>query len=84
MSSDAFQVCPDSVLLSAQSFAQKAPLSRITISLDDDQHRSLKLLSILESKTLAQVVQEAIQEHLRRKGADRLEVTQGQPRPEAD
>ncbi len=54
------------------------PLSRITITLDDSQHRSLKLLSILENKTLAQVLQEAIQDHLQRKGADRLEVTQGQ------
>ncbi|MEB3350775.1 MAG: hypothetical protein VKM01_00450 [Cyanobacteriota bacterium] len=54
------------------------PLSRITITLDDSQHRSLKLLSILENKTLAQVLQEAIHDHLQRKGADRLEVTQGQ------
>lgn len=54
------------------------PLSRITITLDDSQHRSLKLLSILEKKTLAQVLQEAIHDHLQRKGADRLEVTQGQ------
>lgn len=52
-------------------------MSRITITLDDAQHRSLKLLSILENKTLAQVLQEAISSHLQSKGADRLEVTQG-------
>jgi len=52
-------------------------MTRITITLDDDQHRSLKLLSILENKTLAQVLQEAISAHLQDKGADRLEVTQG-------
>jgi len=52
-------------------------MTRITITLDDDQHRSLKLLSILENKTLAQVLQEAISTHLQDKGADRLEVTQG-------
>lgn len=56
----------------------EAALSRITITLDDDQHRSLKLLSILENKTLAQVLQEAVHDHLQRKGADRLEVIQGQ------
>lgn len=54
-------------------------LSRITISLDDDQHRSLKLLCILEGKTLAQVLQEAIQQHLQSKGADQLAVTRRQP-----
>jgi hypothetical protein len=52
-------------------------MTRITITLDDAQHRSLKLLSILENKTLAQVLQEAISAHLESKGADRLEVTQG-------
>lgn len=52
-------------------------MTRITITLDEDQHRSLKLLSILENKTLAQVLQEAISAHLHGKGADRLEVTQG-------
>lgn len=52
-------------------------MSRITITLDDAQHRSLKLLSILENKTLAQVLQEAISSHLQSKGAERLEVTQG-------
>lgn len=58
-------------------------MPRITITLDDSQHRSLKLLSILEDKTLAQVLQEAIHAHLQRKGADRLQVTQGQGQPEA-
>ena len=53
-------------------------LPRITITLDEHQHRSLKLLSILEEKTLGQVLQEAIGAHLQRKGADRLEVTQGE------
>ena len=51
-------------------------MTRITITLDEDQHRSLKLLSILENKTLAQVLQEAINAHLQAKGADLLEVTQ--------
>ena len=51
-------------------------MSRITITLDDAQHRSLKLLSILENKTLAQVLHEAINSHLESKGAQRLEVTQ--------
>jgi hypothetical protein len=53
-------------------------LSRITIRLDVSQHRSLKLLSILENKTLAQVLQEAIHDHLQRKGADKLQVTQSE------
>ena len=51
-------------------------MPRITITLDDQQHRSLRLLSIVENKTLALVLQEAIRDHLNRKGADRLEVTQ--------
>lgn len=53
-------------------------MSRITIRLDVSQHRSLKLLSILENKTLAQVLQEAIHDHLQRKGADKLQVTQSE------
>ncbi|MFM7268316.1 MAG: hypothetical protein ACKOZT_06980 [Cyanobium sp.] len=52
-------------------------MPRITITLDDQQHRSLRLLSIVENKTLALVLQEAIRDHLNRKGTDRLEVTQG-------
>jgi hypothetical protein len=59
-------------------------MTRITITLDEDQHRSLKLLSILENKTLAQLLQEAIHAHLQAKGADRLEVTQGRSDQQPD
>ena len=56
----------------------RPPVPRITISLREEQHRSLKLLSILEGKTLARVLQEAIEAHLRGKGELRLEVA---PKP---
>ena len=59
-------------------------MTRITITLDEDKHRSLKLLSILENKTLAQLLQEAIHAHLQAKGADRLEVTQGRSDQQPD
>ena len=50
-------------------------MPRITIELTSDDHRALKLLSIVEGKTLGSVLREAIQGHLQYKGAHKLEVT---------
>jgi len=50
-------------------------MPRITIELTSDDHRALKLLSIVEGKTLGSVLREAIQGHLQHKGAHKLEVT---------
>jgi hypothetical protein len=50
-------------------------MPRITVELTQDDHRALKLLSIIESKTLGSVLREAIQGHLQHKGAQNLEVT---------
>lgn len=63
-------------MISTLTIIHHRALPRITITLDDQLHRSLRLLSIVENKTLALVLQEAIRDHLNRKGADRLEVTQ--------
>ncbi|QPN70255.1 hypothetical protein [Synechococcus sp. CBW1108] len=49
-------------------------MPRITVELTPDDHRALKLLSIIEGKTLGSVLREAIQDHLEHKGAHNLEV----------
>ena len=50
-------------------------MPRITVELTSEDHRALKLLSIVEGKTLGGVLREAIQGHLQHKGAQNLEVT---------
>lgn len=50
-------------------------MPRITVELTSEDHRALKLLSIVEGKTLGGVLREAIQGHLQHKGAHNLEVT---------
>ena len=50
-------------------------MPRITVELTPDEHRALKLLSILENKKLGTVLKEAIHGHLLTKGAHKLEVT---------
>lgn len=49
-------------------------MPRLTISLTDEEHQALKLLTLLERKKLVAVVQEAIHNHLESKGAFNLEV----------
>lgn len=49
-------------------------MPRITVELSPDEHRALKLLSILENKKLGAVLKEAIHGHLLIKGAHNLEV----------
>ena len=50
-------------------------MPRITVELTSEDHRALKLLSIVEGKTLGGVLREGIQGHLQHKGAHKLEVT---------
>jgi hypothetical protein len=50
-------------------------MPRITVELTTEEHRALKLLSILENKKLGTVLKEAINSHLLNKGAHNLEVT---------
>ena len=50
-------------------------MPRITVELTSEDHRALKLFSIVEGKTLGGVLREAIQGHLQHKGAHNLEVT---------
>jgi hypothetical protein len=50
------------------------PMPRLTISLSEDEHQALKLLTLMEKKKLVAVVREAIQNHLISKGAFNLEV----------
>jgi hypothetical protein len=49
-------------------------MPRLTISLSEDEHQALKLLTLMEKKKLVAVVREAIQNHLISKGAFNLEV----------
>ena len=53
---------------------QFAVMPRITVELSGDQHRALKLLTILEDKKLGVVLKEAIHSHLEQNGAHDLEV----------
>lgn len=50
-------------------------MPRITVELSTEEHRALKLLSILENKKLGSVLKEAIHAHLLNKGANNLTVT---------
>lgn len=50
-------------------------MPRITVEMTPEEHRALKLLSILENKKLGMVLKEAIHNHLRNTGAHDLEVT---------
>ncbi len=50
-------------------------MPRITVELSTEEHRALKLLSILENKKLGSVLKEAIHAHLLNKGAQELTVT---------
>jgi hypothetical protein len=49
-------------------------MPRLTITLSDEEHQALKLLTLMERKKLVAVVQEAIHSHLKAKGAFNLEV----------
>jgi hypothetical protein len=49
-------------------------MPRITVELSVEEHRSLKLLTILEGKKLGDVLKEAINSYLVQKGAHDLEV----------
>jgi hypothetical protein len=49
-------------------------MPRLTITLSDEEHQALKLLTLMERKKLVAVVQEAIHNHLEAKGAFKLEV----------
>lgn len=50
-------------------------MPRVTVELTADEHRALKLLSILENKKLGMVLKEAIHSYLLNKGAHNLNVT---------
>ena len=50
-------------------------MRRITISVPDEAHRALKLLSILEGKAFGSVVLEAIDYYLKHKDAYNLSVS---------
>lgn len=50
-------------------------MRRITISVPDEAHRALKLLSILEAKAFGSVVLEAIDFYLKHKDAYNLSVS---------
>ena len=56
-------------------------MPRITVELSTEEHRALKLLSILENKKLGSVLKEAIHAHLVHKGAHDLTVTGQQSSP---
>lgn len=56
-------------------------MPRLTITLSEEEHQALKLLTLMERKKLVAVVQEAIHNHLKTKGAFNLEV---RSRPESD
>ena len=55
-------------------FSPFAVMPRITVELSVEEHRSLKLLTILEGKKLGDVLKEAINSYLVQKGAHDLEV----------
>ena len=50
-------------------------MRRITISVPDEAHRALKLLSIMEGKAFGSVVLEAIDYYLKHKDAYNLSVS---------
>jgi hypothetical protein len=54
-------------------------MPRITIAVNDEDHRALKLLGLLENKNLGTVLIEAVRAHLQQKGAYDLDVTSTKP-----
>lgn len=65
----------------SQRFCCPVPsVPKITVSINDRDHLSLKLLAILENKNIGNVLIEAVREHIKSKGADKLGVqaTKGQ------
>jgi len=50
-------------------------MRRITISVEDEMHRALKLLAILEDKSFGPVVHEALDAYLSQKNAYGLDVS---------
>jgi len=54
-------------------------MPRITIAVNDEDHRALKLLGLLENKNLGTVLIEAVRVYLRQKGAYDLDVTSTKP-----
>jgi hypothetical protein len=53
----------------------KFDMRRITISVPDEAHRALKLLSILEAKAFGAIVLEALEFYLKDKDAYNLDVS---------
>ena len=51
---------------------------KITVSLSERDHLSLKLLSIVENKNIGNILIEAVRDHIKHKGADRLKVNPGE------
>lgn len=51
---------------------------KITVSLSERDHLSLKLLSIVENKNIGNILIEAVRDHIKLKGADRLKVNPGE------
>jgi hypothetical protein len=51
-------------------------MPKITASLSERDHLSLKLLAIVEHKNIGNVLTEAVRNHLKNKGADKLRVNQ--------
>lgn len=49
-------------------------MRRITVSVEDEMHRALKLLAILEGKSFGVVVHEALDAYLLQKNAYGLDV----------
>ena len=56
------------------SLQSPSAMPRITVELSIEEHRALKLLTILEGKKLGAVLNEAIHSYLVQKGAHDLEV----------
>lgn len=50
-------------------------MTRLTVQVNDESHRALKLLALMESKTLSQVVVDAIDWYLNSKGAYQYRIT---------
>lgn len=51
-------------------------MRRITITVADEMHRALKLLSILQGKSFGSVVLEALDDHLKNNNGYDLDVVQ--------
>lgn len=53
-------------------------MPKITVSVSEADHMALKLLSIVESKNIGNVLVEAVRAHLKAKGAHDLNVQKNQ------